>query len=360
MIQVSLRCCPALLSLFRSPLAGCLALLLTACGPVAIEVPSEPVIRPVRIETMSLDASSEPGFNGMIQAANQAELGGEGIESKVNHEDWAKEGPWLAKIDPKGYEIALSLAKAAFHKADEDYQRGLAIFKQSQALSTADLQTLQRQRDVMKNRLDEAEQNLADARLLAPFSSIIGRLLTENHTQALAHQPELALHDLKQLEVVIDVPGRQLLSGGLPNKAYAMLSQYPHKRIPLALKHYAADFDPPPTQSYQVIFSVSSTESKNLLPGMAVKVHSEPDPEQVFLSLPLSALQADNQGRLFVWKLNEAGLAVRQFVQTGPLFGDRIHILEGLEMDDRVITADVTSITEGMRVRPLDDGEMAQ
>jgi multidrug efflux pump subunit AcrA (membrane-fusion protein) len=75
--------------------------------------------------------------------------------------------------------------------------------------------------------------------------------------------------------------------------------------------------------------------------------------------LPPIAVGEDEAGR-FVWVLEDAGDGTatvhRRAVTVGALTSDGLEIRDGLEDGERVVTAGVTRIHDGQKVRGSDEG----
>lgn len=347
----------------RAGLFSCVLslLLLSGCdNRSASEAPSPmDTERPARIEQVQPVRADGLVFNGTVRAAQRAELAfkvsGRVDRVLVNEGDRVQQGDLLAQLDDREFQTALGSARAEYASADADYKRGKAIYDRSQAISKSDLEKLATQRSLAANRLKEAQLALEETRLLAPFAGIVGRKLVEDFAQIGANQTLVIVQDLQELEVMIQVPDKVVLQNRRDHQVMARIVGL-EQSFPLTLKFFATEADPV-TQTYQVIFGLGEKGDAPVLPGMSAQVFVTQGggavSEQV--AVPLSAVVPDNQGRQYVWKVNEEGRAQRQDVAVGSLLGDRVVITEGLQKEDRIITAGVRSVQEGMPVRPMDE-----
>ena len=68
--------------------------------------------------------------------------------------------------------------------------------------------------------------------------------------------------------------------------------------------------------------------------------------------IPASAVAVDNQCKKYVWVVDEKILQVKkQFIKTGDMDGARIRVIEGLSAGQHIVTAGLTHLVEGMKVR---------
>lgn len=322
---------------------------------------STEVERPARIELVQPLQSDGLVFNGTVRAAQRAELAfkvsGRVDKVLVNEGDRVQQGDLLAQLDDREFNTALGSARAEYASADADYKRGKAIYDRSQAISKSDLEKLATQRSLAANRLKEAQLALEETRLLAPFAGIVGRKLVDDFAQVSANQTLVIVQDLQELEVMIQVPDKVVLQNQRDRQVVARIVGL-EQTFPLTLKFFATEADPV-AQTYQAIFGLGEKGDAPVLPGMSAQVFvtqgSGGASEQV--AVPLSAVVPDNQGQQYVWKVGADNRAQRQNVEVGSLLGDRVVITQGLQQGDRIITAGVRSVQDGMPVRPMDESE---
>jgi multidrug efflux pump subunit AcrA (membrane-fusion protein) len=70
------------------------------------------------------------------------------------------------------------------------------------------------------------------------------------------------------------------------------------------------------------------------------------------IKIPNTAVFTDPDGSKLVWVIDPESMTVhRQGVETGHLVDDRILIVSGLKLGDRIVTAGVHHLEEGQKVR---------
>jgi multidrug efflux system membrane fusion protein len=111
------------------------------------------------------------------------------------------------------------------------------------------------------------------------------------------------------------------------------------------------------TQTFLVRVAMQSPPDVNLLPGMTGTVNLTYRRATILdgrILIPAAALVEDSGGR-GVWVVGADGAVTRRAVKVGEATGARVEILSGLEPGDRIATAGVTFLREGMKVRDLND-----
>ena len=103
----------------------------------------------------------------------------------------------------------------------------------------------------------------------APFSGQIGVKYVQNFEDVLAKQPILSLHNVSQVEIVINLPEQVMASvrTGTSTTITASFDVLPDVHYPVTVKEYAVNADPQ-TLTFQVTLAMSQPEELNALPGM--------------------------------------------------------------------------------------------
>src|SRR5215469_2701684 len=74
------------------------------------------------------------------------------------------------------------------------------------------------------------------------------------------------------------------------------------------------------------------------------------------ITVPVAAVMKDSTGAQVAWTIDPDGKVTRRPVKTGAVTGSDIVVLEGLQPGDRIVTAGVSFLRDGMKVRDLGDG----
>ncbi|MGR5352260.1 efflux RND transporter periplasmic adaptor subunit [Vibrio sp. DNB22_19_2] len=337
------------------------SLSLSGCGSEATQSLVAPMIKPALTEVVQTQHSADLSFNGIVRAAERADLafqiGGRLTNIEVKEGDEVKKGQLLASLDARDAKNALMSAQLELENTTLEYERAQVVFKKSQAISRADLDAITTRYNLARNRMDDAKRQLEYTQIYAPFDGIVGRKLVDNHVQVQANAPILTIHDLNDLEVVIHIPHKVMLTGNDSTRAMAELSSIPGQTFPVTLRTFATVPDSV-SQTYPVVLGFEQLNGFHVLPGMAVKVipvSNKNEAQKQQITLPLTAIVPDNQGKQFVWVVNSENKAQKRYVQIGALNKDRIIVTDHLLKGERVIIAGVSSVREGMEVRPYTD-----
>ena len=204
-----------------------------------------------------------------------------------------------------------------------------------------------------------------DATVTAPFEGLVSRRLVDNFSTVAAGQPIARLQDVSELRVAIQVPETvlALVDETDPREMTARFPFLPDQTFALEFRELVAEPDQA-SQTYTALFALPSDIPANILPGMTanVRIIIEPDAEADMdaVHAPVSALSAAPDGGfvVFVYDPSTGEVASRR-VGVGPVTGETVLIETGLAAGEQIVTAGVTALHDGMRVRPLERSRTA-
>lgn len=339
----------------------CALFFLQACGEEVVE--KREIIRPVRSLVISEVApQSEDRFPGRVQPAEKVDLSfqvaGALIEFPVIKGQQVKQGDLLARIDPRDYQSNLKASEARQKNALANLNRAKPLVPK-QLISQADFERLEAEFDVATADLERSKKALNDTYLRASFDGVIADTFVQNFEDVQAKQSILSLQDNSSLEILVQVPEKKVLDAETDRDIVAIFEGVADREFPVTVKEFATEADPN-TQTYEVTLAMENPEDVNLLPGMSATVigrkkPSDSSPKVVYL--PVSAVFADpaDSAGQFVWIVADDSTVNRKPVTVSALENNRAVIEQGLISGQRVVTAGVHQLTEGQKVKILED-----
>ena len=333
--------------------------------------------RPAKIVTLGASGASARSYPGRVQAARRVSLafrvGGPVVEMRVSKGQQVAAGDVLARVDPRDYEVRvknleaqLAAARAQQIQADAEYERVRGLYVHDNA-SKSDLDRARAAHDVSGAQMEATEQALtaarlalADTRLRAPFAGTVADRLVEAHQTVAAGQPVVLFQDVRGLEVLIDVPEREVteLTTHEPKGILVRFDAVSGgEEFPARVKEFATESDPQ-TRTFPVTLQLDRQPENDLLPGMTASVKwlmaGGGDRPEV-LVVPLASVVTDEAGSSFVWRVDPESMRLsRVLVTTGALTESGLEVFSGLYPSDRILAAGAHFVTEGQKVRPMD------
>lgn len=334
---------------------------------------------PVSVATVVLQPRLVPVYNdytGTTEAVRSVvirpRVGGYLTERAFEEGELVEPGDLLYRIDERPFRNALNAALAlrdlreaevALAEAQVARLEPLADrdFASQADLDEAQSQLAQAQANVRRSNTDieGARLNLEFATIQAPFGGRIG--FSQAEVGDLVAEGD-ALTDLVTLDPIfvtfrpserelpaIERARRQsqeplkvevTLSDGTPMEAVAALAQ---------IENEVAEFT-----GTIAARAVLPNDEAGLLPGQFVRARLILRQEEGLL-VPTDALVTD-QGRRVVYLFDEGTARVRPVV-TGRIYGEQTRILDGLSVDDEVITSNLQRVRPGVTVQRAQEGD---
>lgn len=345
---------------------------LTLSGCSKPEV-SEPVTRPVR--SIILGAAPESPFRrfpGEVQASDSAEISfrvpGRITEFPATQGVNVETGTLLGRLEPETFQARLDSASTRFTIARDEYARRQQLFSRG-VISRSELDSFRERFEVAEAALREAQRDLDDTRLVAPFPGRIARTLVDNFQNVQAKQPVLILQNSSLLEVDIQVPesAMALVAAGITAETAASQLEavvefpvLPGQTFPLYLESFSTEATAS-ARTFLVTFNLLPPPDRNILPGMTctVLLRAKPSDEGAMPSpgvfeVPVNAI-GNHDGKSIIWILNPESLTVKSLAVEliGPT-GDGMQIRsDTLQAGDEVVSTGVRFLSEGMTVRRM-------
>jgi RND family efflux transporter MFP subunit len=343
----------------------------TACGEEP--PPPEPVVRPVKIVEFAADSGvTTIAYPGRVQAAERSQLAfevpGRIVEFPVKEGQEVDKGTVIAKLDPRDFTSRVEAEESNAAALRAEFDRMKALFDADVA-SKQQYDKAVRDYDVAKARVDTAKKALEDAVLRAPFDGVIGRKLVDDFANVQAKEAVVSLQgQSRDFEVVVDLPEQDALRARrqgstqeeVEERTLAVIefSSLPGRSFPLTVTEFAAKADPV-TRTFRVTASFEAPPDVNIMEGMTAKVVVELPSDSALArtaSLPITAVQADNEDRPYVWVVDPPTMTVsKRLVEIGEPFRDGVEVTSGLEPGDLVVVSGVLQMREGLQVRRIEE-----
>lgn len=352
-----------------------IALSITSCAEQPIPEPPPKKVKAIKLGDIS--DLAERSFPGRARAAQQSNLSfrvsGPLVEFPINVGDEVKKGELLARIDPADFESRLAsvqgqlksavaardLAEAEFNRAADIKQKNPDLISDSeydQRLGRRD--TTRAQVAALESALKLAEDDLSYTYLLAPYDGVVAATYVENFENVLAKRPIARLLNTDAIEVVIDVPERQI--GYLPYlvSANVTFEAAPGVELQAAVKEVGSEASTV-TRTFPVTLIMEQPEKAEIRPGMAASarlVGRLPErAREIGMSIPATALFNKGTDGTYVYVVDESSMTLVQKPVEVTLLSERgVLVKSGLSAGEWLVIAGVHSVSEGQKVRILD------
>ncbi len=260
----------------------------------------------------------------------------------------------ISRLEFEREETAVSVAQENQESARQTLEAGLIAREEDVQAKEAVVRGLEGQ-------VVEANLQLADSTLRAPYDGVIAQRFVEQGQNVRAQQPVVKFQDVNEIDIVVDVPEAVMMAdlrAADIMRLEAEFSAAPGLGFPVHIKEVAQRADPV-TQTFGVRVAMKVPEGINLLPGMTSTVSLTYRRASILggrILVPVSAIFKGPSGEQVAWVLGPDQTVSRRPVTLGEASGNQIEVTSGLQSGDRIAVAGVAFLREGMKVRDLGDG----
>jgi RND family efflux transporter MFP subunit len=250
-------------------------------------------------------------------------------------------------------------AETAYRVAQEEHKAARQMLEKGTIAREEDIEAQEAAVRGLEGRVVEANLQLADSTLHAPYDGVIAQRFVEQNQNVMAKQPVVKFQDVDEIDVVVDVPEAVMANLRAADIVQILVefSGVPGIQLPAHVKEVAQRADPT-TQTFPVRVAMKAPPDANILPGMSATATLTYRRANVLgnrILVPISAVFKDSSGEQVAWVLGPEQTVARRPVKLGEATGGRVEVMDGLQPGDRIAVAGVRSLREGMRVSDLGD-----
>jgi len=329
-----------------------LAVLLAGCGKDSDNDSIDSADTAIPVHTVMVteeEVSPVLGYSGTVEPWAEAALGSE-IPGRIEHlhcdvGDTVQAGFLIAEM---GSEILIQV-RANFDATEKDWNR----IKSLREAGTVSQQTYDRTQAAFDAAKATYEKTLASTQLRAPFSGVITQKYLEEgevftlFPGATGSPAIVRLMFLDTVKVVISVPEIEYAEISKEQEALLVLDAYPDMEFVGEVSLIAPTLD---TRSRTADVEVKfSNQDGRIRPGMFGEIKLSLTPRKLLLVNREALIKQEGTGINFVYRVN-GNTAIRQDIVVGGKYGERVHLRDGLQAGDSVITTGKMKVKSGSRV----------
>jgi RND family efflux transporter MFP subunit len=270
------------------------------------------------------------------------------VELPFYEGDAVEQGAILARIDDHLIQSELNKAEATLKQAQVDVKRIDSLFRKKLA-SEDELARTQTALELARAEVSLLETRMAHTRIRAPFSGIISERLKETGDVVPVHSHILTLFDPAEIKIVIPVSELLLSNINTDDLVQVRIDALGEQQYSAVVKRIFPTIDP---QTRKGMMEVQfATIPEGARPGQLcrVTVNTQTTPRR---NVPFAAIRHDSQGE-FVYRIKADDTVELVRVETGILLGNQMEILEGIEVNERVVVKGFIGLRDGKKVVPV-------
>ena len=325
--------------------------LLSSCS----EQKEQTIKRPTRVKTEVVSAAMNhagQSYVGIVEEreATAVSFTGMGVIRRllVSEGQSVVRGQLIAEMDDTQARNLLNGAEAQMAQANDALER-FRLLHDAGSLPEVQWVEIQSKVAQAQSQLEVARKNLADCRLTAPVSGIIGRKMMCAGETAMPSQAVVSILDISTVKVKVAIPETEISGINVNTSSMieveAVNGSFTGGQIEKGVQADAL------THTYDIRIHVANGE-RRLLPGMVASVRFAMTElhHAGQLSVPVTAVQRKADGSLFVWSVANDSTAHRTTVTTGETTGNRIVVATGISDGNRVVTEGYQKLSENTKV----------
>ena len=314
-------------------------------------------------------------YSGVTRAANEVKLsfkvGGSATLVAVEMGDTMNKGNVIARLDPADYSIAYNQAHASLKNAKAQLSAARSTYLRVENLyinnhvSLSEYEKAKTQYESAESMVETALSKVSAAKnkldytiLRAPFDGIVSSVMIRENEMTAAGHPVVVYSSFNDLEVQTAVPENLIRQVSRGTKVDVRFSTLPGKVFGGIITEISPGT--PMASAYPVIIQLTES-TERLFPGMTATVEMPLDPEiteDIPVIVPVDAAGHDREGD-FVYVAvpdNQDGvyIAEKRLVTLGELLADGYVVTQGINEGDLIITAGLSFLYDGRRVKLLD------
>jgi membrane fusion protein, multidrug efflux system len=308
------------------------------------------------IEVQSADGALTRQFFGHVVAKETVDLafqvGGQIVELPVIEGARIDEGTVVAQLDLEPFQLALDQARVQKDQAERTVERLQKL--QGSTVSQVSVDDAETQLQLAEIAVRNAERELKNATLLAPFDALVASRNVANYATIGAGTSVARLHDMSDLRIEIDVPEVLFQRAGTdPN--VTLWAQFPtdETRYPVMPREFNAETSQV-GQTYRITLGMTPPEDKTILPGSSVTVYATLNGEPQDIVIPASAVSTTNDGTTHVMVFTptgaDEGTVARRPVTVAPTIRGDVRVTEGLMPGEEIVASGASQLADGDRV----------
>ena len=331
---------------------------------------------PVRVQAaISEDLDIYLRGLGTVTAFNtvtvRSRVQGELIEVLFKEGDSVRAGDVLARIDPRPFEVALDQAlgaqqqnEAQYENAKRDLQRYQTLRKQDsiapQLLDTQ-LALVRKFEGLIKSdqaAVDNARLQLSYTTITAPIAGRLGLRRVDAGNLVNANDPSgvVVITQTQPIAVMFTLPENDLPAVREPMLAGNTLAVDAYDRADMNRlaegKLLSIDNQIDIATGTVKLKAEFANRSDALFPNQFVNIRMKVRTLQNALTIPAAAVQQGNRGA-FVYVIEADDIAAVKPVKIGDRSGERVVVLDGIKVGDRVVLEGTDRLRAGAKVRVI-------
>ncbi len=259
-----------------------------------------------------------------------------------------RKGQVLARLKRQELDLALQLAESTFSKAQADFTRSQALYR-DHLVSQDTYDQVQYALDQARIARNQARVELAKATITAPIDGVVAERLIRRGDLVKPQQQIFTLVNLDTIKANLYVPEKNLREVKVGSVVRVRSDVFPGELFEGGVERIAPVADPS-TGTFKVTVTLPNPGTR-LRPGMFLSTSVVVETRPEAMVIPKKSIVYDSEATMvFVVKGDKAKKVP---VKTGLTDLMNVEVVNGVAPDDQVVTVGQSGLKDGARVRIL-------
>jgi membrane fusion protein (multidrug efflux system) len=294
-------------------------------------------------DSFDLPAAVEP--NRIVTVA--AEVAGSVERLPWREGRTVRAGDVLVQLNTDLIKPQAQIAKAQYDRDKIQYDRITALVK-TDAASQADLDDASTRLATSRAQLDEAQARLERSRIISPIGGVLNDLPIEEGEYVQVGTAVAEVVETDPVKVVVQIPERDVSFLSVGQAAEVLVDVRGQPQSMAGTITFISEIADPQTRSTRTEITLGNKEGL-LRSGQIVRARLTRRILENAIMVPLLAVIPMEDGKAVY--VVESGQAQRRNVKLGIIKGDRVQIVEGLNLGDQLIVAGHRFVAPGQKVK---------
>lgn len=308
----------------------------------------------VEVDKIKLtDGSETIAYSGTIEESESFPLSfsslGTVAKVLVSEGDFVKKGQLLAVLKDDTYQNTYEMALATLKQAEDAYSRLKPMYDNG---NLPEIKFVEVQSGLQKAQAAAtiAKRNLDDCKLYSPINGIVGKRSIEPGMSA--PLPNLASIKIVKTEKVfaeVSISENEISLVQKGDKAIINIAALNNTKFTGTVEEIGVLADPI-AHTYKIKIGIQN-KTRQIKPGMICEVMLNKTLGTQSLYVPSRAVLIDEQGRNFIYTIEEKNTAVKKYVTLGKLLKNGVEISGDINKDNLVVTTGYQKLVDSSKVR---------
>lgn len=300
------------------------------------------------VEKMELNNTIEA--TGSFEANNELTIFAEGQgriqELYIEEGQTIRKGSAVAKLDDASIQAQLRIARASLAKADND----VASYKRlldAGAISAVQYKDIELAKISAETNITTIEQQLNYTTAYAPISGVVKELKVEKGSFASPGSQLAIVVDISRLNMIIKVAEEDVVKVKKGQKVEIIADVYPEHTFIGTVGNIGIQANA--GRKYEVEVNMANSGQFPLKPGMfgAANIKTKTQKEYGIFVPRKAIIGSVKDAQIY---LADNDKAVLKSIEIGQIVGDKVQILNGLEVGDIIITSGQMNLQDGKKI----------